>query len=303
MDMPTDVKNLMDDAAKTTAWELSAYLKTPDREKDVVDSALDLWSKLLSTGMVEEAVAPLHSLATSLAHVVAMRFAVKGIPAGELKRKAELMQLYSATVLDAQQKLKTCEGITETDTVTLWLKTAQDIIAPAEEGIAHFNLEFFEANLADLENACQDCITATNGGFEKDAWPNNTNGTNDAAWVTLQGLAAETVNKIDTGVLARKLQVMAKCIVEVDDAAALVQALGEASRLKLVQLKKTRIDLEVLLRQALLMWHLSSPLEVDVMRKRCQEEVKALRVLKLKEKEHLPHTLFKKVFVVSACMA
>ena len=154
--------------------------------------------------------------------------------------------------------------------------------------------ESFTAAATTVEGLCGGLLAGK-------AWHVGVHGSGEAAWQELQTVAQDTILKVDTKKLEVALQEMMTKLESFVSAATLMD-LTATEKGFIDDAHAKHRDASVLVHQAVLVEHLSKETDREVLRRRVQNEVRALRALGCQEKAVLPAALYKRSYSALACL-
>lgn len=216
-----------------------------------------------------------------------------------LESRRDSMHDLSVAIAQARKALQQRDTLGSDGTIA---EVTDECIAKADQFSAEFLESYWQDNKKQLEATMEECAKLVEGIDTNPPWHATVTGSSTKDWEKLQEVAKDTIGKLNTKDFEKALQAMndakTKCEMALDMFADKTE--GDSNFMKHTTGEYVRW--QVLLRTALLMWHLTGGLDHGVARARIQADVKVIRKdLGLKEKSVLPEALFRKSWDILSC--
>ena len=209
------------------------------------------------------------------------------------------MHELSVSIEKARQALSQRDKLSQDHSV---LSAADELIKGSEKVSSEFLDEYWEDSKKELQESMTKCEALVRNIDTDPPWHSTVMGSKPKDWEQLVALGTASICQFNTKEFEAALKQMDTARKTCEGAINLFnkQRADDVTYMKTVA--QNYIRWQVLLRQALLMWHLTSGIDHEQARKRIQVEIKVIRnELKLKEKDVLPEALFRKSWTILSC--
>lgn len=306
IELPDDFKPKFIEAAQALSdWLLVAVAK--GYAEQPMASCLDVLTDF-DTRAHDEEIADQVSIAMWVCDLLKLRSAIDSIDAADIDAKSSTNQELSVLILKGRALLASFEADMK-PSLEPWHAFATKSLLSSEGVLKAFAQQRMSFMWHSANTACEE-VTALTGGLESgEPWHQNKKGGSEQAWQSLTSLAQETVGKLDTKALEQSLTNLKAAYDAGDASMTLAISAGvdmTGDNTIVANDIRAALDLwrkaSILLRQAMMLWHLTAKCPREIARRRMQEEVRALRAMGIGgEKAHLPETLYRKVLELITC--
>lgn len=266
------------------------------------ETGLDVWSKLAAAAKV--GVEDMQLLRFAKSMMLLTRHITRWSRAPDAESKRAAVQDMSVKVAQSAEAAKIVKARAQLSAeCSAWCEASDQYIERGEGVVGEWLKLRFENDIASLQTAVAEGETLANNLHLGDPWHATSEGTTPEAWTKLQELADESIRHVDSRKLEACLRRAEVELKNAEESGAVVVQLGKGDPVEdtLREPRDKYKKLFILLKQILLMWHLSNETDKDVVRKRVQEQVKGLRALSVREKDVLPAVLYHKSFLALQC--
>lgn len=262
---------------------------------------LDLWEKILGVSTSAATSASMNTLLIVRA-ILNIQIAEAGMAApvsneGDLdEASAGNLSVLAARATMAFDNFK---DAADSDLVLKVKEIALAVIHRVGTRIMAFGLAEQSRKRTALATATLECANLCAGVDEK--WFSGIRGTSDAAWAKVQTAAETSIKTLRTKELEVAVASLMSAKKAFDDSVGKSESPSADDLALHAQAALDVTKFHVFLRQALLLWHLTSDIARDEARKRCQAEIKSLRSAGLDDKKVLPDAMHKRAWDLIAC--
>lgn len=303
MDIPPEIAEVADKEVLSLGMSLAESIGQSTK-KDGVAGALNLWDMFVDKVGSRSAPGALLTLAKRVVAVLDTSNSIASLAETttmEMKQpevqKLSVELSLGATASEAAasasgSELKTCLQ-------AKWVAintTAHDIVE-------RFAKEFFEDRKSALAKLLEKARDYAKGYHMGARWYDGVTGSADKDWDVILEKAKATVFTLDTKAFCDILQDIGVAMESVQKAADLLTSGLAGANDPLPEAKEQVNNMSILVRQALLAWHLSKEVDREALRRKVQAEIKALRALGLKERDCLPPAVYRKAWDALTCAA
>lgn len=303
IDIPPEIAEIANKEVLLLAMSL-AEAAGDERKHAGVVAAMNLWDLLLDRMHLVSAPFALLALAKSAVAVWGCVASIGGLSATmSLHDKQPEVQKLSVELRLGETAMQALGNVGNCELKTCLQTKWGEAMARGSDVVGRFANDFYAERRTALAQLLEKAEGYAKGYHLGDHWYDGVPGSTDKDWDTIIAKAKDTVFVMDTKALSDTLQDIDVAIDATSKAADLLVS-GEAGQDDPIPSAKEAMKaMGVLLRQALLAWHLSKEVDRESLRRKVQGEIKALRAMGLKERDWLPPAMYRKAWDALTCAA